>query len=81
MRMMILFNSFRKNASPAPQAIADGHWVSRDQKSRAYSSLRESFATQKEMEKRGLQILAEGRFAKVTYRLLPDGKSGAIIFD
>lgn len=81
MRMMILFNRFQKNEPSAPTAQADGFWITDGQKSTAQATLRQSFATLIEMEKRGRQVLAEGRYAKVTYRLLPDGKSGAIIFD
>ncbi len=81
MKMMILFNRFQKNVSAAPVADADGFWITRGQKNTALITLRVSFATQAEMESRGQKILAESPFAKVTYRLLPDGKSGAIIFD
>ena len=79
--MMILFNRFQKDDRPAAApAAVDGFWITRGQKSMAHQTLRDSFTTQVDMEKRGQKTLAEGRFAKVTYRLLPDGKSGAIIF-
>lgn len=81
MKMMILFNRFQKNAPAVPLADPDGFWIIGGQKNTAHSTLRDCFATQAEMEKRGQEILTEGRFAKVTYRLLPDGKSGAIIID
>jgi hypothetical protein len=81
MKMMILFNRFQKNLPSAPVADADGFWITHGQKSTALITLRDSFATQAEMEKRGQEILTEGHFTKVTYRLLPDGKSGAIILD
>lgn len=81
MKMMMLFNTFRKEEKPEPDPVTDGFWIKPGQTCHAYASLRQSFATQTEMEKRGQKILTEGRFAKVTYRLLPGGKSGAIIFD
>ena len=81
MQMMMLFNTFRKDEKPEPKAEADGFWIKSGQQNRAFTTLRQSFATQKEMEARGQKILAESRYAKVTYRLLPDGKSGALIFD
>lgn len=82
MNMMILFNRFQKEDRPAaPAAAPDGFWITPKQSGMAHKTLRESFETQAAMEMRGQKILAEGRFTRVRYRLLPDGKSGAIMFD
>jgi hypothetical protein len=83
MSFVIIFSraAYPDNTPPAPKAKPDGFWITGSEKAVAQTSLRACLALQAEMEKQSKELMSQGGFEKARYSLMPNGKSGAIIFE
>lgn len=82
MNMMLLFNRLNKRESDLIQkpVTPDGFWVEERQNVRTCSQLKECLETQRAMEEHAAKISKNEGYMAVRYRLMPDGFSGAILF-